>query len=137
MNIPLRSPALFTDNPTWREFISQDPLTLRKVTWRFAREDRQLTRYAQQAAPYLHMPLLLMLAGRDRIVDNRRTRGFFHSTGSESRTLIEYPHAAHTLEFEQEPARISTTWPTGWLPFRAADFLLGVARPVRAWLFRR
>jgi alpha-beta hydrolase superfamily lysophospholipase len=49
------------------------------------------------------MPLLLMLAGRDRIVDNRRTRAFFHRTGAVNRTLIEYPHAAHTLEFEPDP----------------------------------
>jgi len=103
VRIPLDRPALFTDSPTWREFIAHDPLTLRQVTWRFAREDRQLTRYARQAAPYLHMPLLLMLAGRDRIVDNRRTRAFFSRTGPIRRTLIEYPNAAHTLEFEADP----------------------------------
>jgi alpha-beta hydrolase superfamily lysophospholipase len=103
--IPLRHPFLFTDSRESRKFIAQDPLTLRKVTWRFAREDRLLTRYARQAAPYLHMPLLLMLAGRDRIVDNARTWAFFHRTGAVNRTLIEYPHAAHTLEFEAEPER--------------------------------
>jgi alpha-beta hydrolase superfamily lysophospholipase len=105
LEIPLRHPALFTDSRQWRQFIAEDPLTLRQVTWRFAREDRLLTRYARQAACYLHMPLLLMLAGRDRIVDNRRTRAFFYRTGAVRRTLIEYPHAAHTLEFEPEPER--------------------------------
>jgi alpha-beta hydrolase superfamily lysophospholipase len=103
VKIPLRDPALFTDQPLWRDFIARDPLTLRQVTWRFAREDRHLTRYARQAAPYLHMPLLLMLAGRDRIVDNRRTATFFHRAGSSKRILIEYPNAAHTLEFEPDP----------------------------------
>jgi alpha-beta hydrolase superfamily lysophospholipase len=49
------------------------------------------------------MPLLLVLAGRDRIVNNSRTREFFNRTGSRVRTLIEYPDAAHTLEFEPEP----------------------------------
>ena len=103
LEIPLRHPFLFTNSPESRKFISQDPLSLRQVTWRFAREDRVLTRFARQAAPYLHMPLLLLLAGRDRIVDNRRTRAFFHRTGAVNRTLIEYPHAAHTLEFEPDP----------------------------------
>ena len=101
--IPLRHPLLFTDSAESRRFIAHDPLTLRQVTWRFAREDRLLTRYARQAAPYLHMPLLLMLAGRDRIVDNHRTWAFFHRTGAVKRTLIEYPNAAHTLEFEPDP----------------------------------
>jgi alpha-beta hydrolase superfamily lysophospholipase len=101
--IPLRHADLFTDSPDSRKLIAQDPLTLRQVTWQFARHDRLLAQYARQSAPYLHMPLLLMLAGRDRIVDNRRTRSFFHHTGAVNRTLIEYPHAAHTLEFEPDP----------------------------------
>ncbi len=103
VTIPLERPALFTDSPVWQEFIEHDPLTLRQVTWRFAQEDGQLTRYARAAAPFLHMPLLLMLSGRDRIVNNSRTRAFFNRTGSRFRTLIEYPNAAHTLEFESDP----------------------------------
>jgi len=105
VRIPLSRPELFTDNLQRRDFIARDPLTLRRVTWRLAREDRQLTKYARQAAPYLHMSALLMLAGRDRIVDNRRTRDFFSRTSSRCRTLIEYPNAAHTLEFEPDPER--------------------------------
>jgi acylglycerol lipase len=101
--IPLRSPSLFTDSPMWREFIAKDPLTLRNVTWRFAREDRGLTRFARQSAPFLKTPLLLVLAGRDRIVNNRRTRAFFFRTTTAQRTLLEYPNAAHTLEFEPDP----------------------------------
>ena len=103
VSIPLARPELFSDTPQRRDFIARDPLTLRRVTWRFAREDRRLTQYARQAAPYLHMPTLLMLAGRDRIVDNRRTRDFFARTAARCRTLIEYPNAAHTLEFEPDP----------------------------------
>jgi alpha-beta hydrolase superfamily lysophospholipase len=101
--IPLQSPTLFTDSRPWLKFIACDPLSLRQVTWKFAREDLALTRYARQAAPYLHMPILLMLAGRDRIVDNRRTRAFFNRTGATCRTVLEYPGAAHTLEFESDP----------------------------------
>lgn len=105
MRIPLRRPALFTDSLAWREFIARDPLTLREVTWRFAREDRRLSRYARDSAPYLHLPMLLMLAGRDRIVNNHRTRAFFTQTAAAAKTLIEYPNAAHTLEFEADPLR--------------------------------
>ena len=101
--IPLRNSALFTDNPPWQRFIADDPATLRDITWRFAREDRALTRYARQAAPFLHMPILLMLAGCDRIIDNRRVRRFYTRVLSDNKTLIEYPEAAHTLEFEPDP----------------------------------
>jgi alpha-beta hydrolase superfamily lysophospholipase len=101
--IPLRRPALFTDSPSWRKFIADDPLTLRSITVRFAREDRRLTVFAQQSAPFLYMPLVMVLAGRDRIVNNRRTRRYFGRASSMRKLLIEYPHAAHTLEFEPDP----------------------------------
>jgi acylglycerol lipase len=101
--IPLRDPVLFTDNPRWQTFIAEDPITLRDIAWRFAREDRTLSRYARQAAPFLHMPLLLMLAGRDRIIDNGHVRDFYDRAPSVNKTLIEYPNAGHTLEFEPDP----------------------------------
>lgn len=103
VRIPLRRAELFTDTPSWREFIARDPLALRSITWRAAREDRRLTGYARRSAPMLHMPLLLMLAGRDRIVNNRRTVRFFRRTAGAKRMLIEYPNAGHTLEFEPDP----------------------------------
>jgi alpha-beta hydrolase superfamily lysophospholipase len=104
LKIPLGRPELFTDTAQWRDFIASDPLTLRRVTWRFARESWRLTRYAREAAPFIHMPLLVMLAGRDRIVANGRTRAFFARTAAVKRTLIEYSNAGHTLEFEPDPS---------------------------------
>jgi alpha-beta hydrolase superfamily lysophospholipase len=102
--IPLRRPELFTDSPRWREFIAHDPLVLRSVTWRFAQEDRRLTQFARRSAPFLHVPLLIMLSGQDRIVDNGRTRRFFGRVAGSHKTLIEYGGAAHTLEFERDPS---------------------------------
>jgi alpha-beta hydrolase superfamily lysophospholipase len=81
LKIPLGRPELFTDTAE---------------SWR-------LTRYARQAASFIHMPLLVMLAGRDRIVDNCRSRAFFARTAAVKRTLVEYPNAGHTLEFEPDP----------------------------------
>jgi acylglycerol lipase len=105
VKIPLQRPELFTDSPKWRDFIATDPLSLRSVTWRFAQEDRKLTRYAQNSATFLHLPTLLILAGQDRIVDNPRTRRYFANIPSRHKMLIEYGNAAHTLEFERDPAR--------------------------------
>jgi alpha-beta hydrolase superfamily lysophospholipase len=44
-----------------------------------------------------------MLAGRDRIVANCRMRAYLSRTSAVHKTLIEYPNAAHTLEFEPDP----------------------------------
>ena len=80
-----------------------DPLALRSVTWRFAQEDRRLTRYARESAPFLHMPMLLMLAGQDRIVDNRRTRQFFGQIAGHRQDADRVSGRGHTLEFEADP----------------------------------
>ena len=45
---------------------------------------------------------LLMLAGQDRIIDNRATRKFLEQIASPDKTVIEYPEAQHTLEFEPD-----------------------------------
>jgi len=103
LRIPLRFPHLFTESPRWQEFITHDSLALRMITWRFAAEDRKLTRYARAAATYIYRPTLLVLAGRDRIVSNGPTRRYFEQIPSSGKTLIEYPSAAHTLEFENDP----------------------------------
>ena len=103
LKIPLQDPELFTNSPYWRQFIRRDPLTLRQVTIRFALADQQLTRYATEATVDFLVPSLLMLSGRDRIVDNGRVRKFFQRSGAVDRQLIEYTNAAHTLEFEWDP----------------------------------
>ena len=105
LEIPLQRATLFTESLKWHEFIDHDPLSLRDVSYRFAQADNRLTRFAQEAAPYIHTPTLLMLSGRDRIVANSRCRTFFGRIGAAHKTLIEYPNAVHTLAFESEPDR--------------------------------
>ena len=51
------------------------------------------------------MPVLLLLAGRDRIIDNDRTRRFVNRFASADKEVIEYPEAHHTLEFEPESGK--------------------------------
>lgn len=101
--IPLQDPRLFTNSPQWQAFVRDDPLTLREITLRFAREDHKLTKFARQSAPFIHMPALLVLAGRDRMVKSLLTRDYFAALASQDKTLLEYHTAAHTLEFEPDP----------------------------------
>lgn len=101
--IPLRDPELFTNSPRWQAYIRDDPFTLRRITVRFARADLQLNHHARAAAEQMKAPVLLMLAGRERIVDNGRTREFFHRIAAPDKVCLEYPDAGHTLEFEPDP----------------------------------
>lgn len=103
IEIPLNDPALFTAEPRWQEFIRLDPLTLRDVTSGFLLAHQDLTRESLDAASAIHCPTLLMLAGRDRIIDNAATREWSRALGTRELTLHEYPDAQHTLEFEPHP----------------------------------
>src|SRR5262249_28786732 len=104
--IPLNDPALFTANPVWQEFIADDPLALREATARLLVESIKLDLYLKRAAPRINVPVLLLLAGKDRIIDNSRTRDFVNAFASAHKMVLEYSAAHHTLEFEPDPTRI-------------------------------
>lgn len=100
--IPLGDPRLFTDSPDAQDFVATDPLALRSVTIRAALADAELTRYARRAARQINVPTLVVLAGRDRIIDNAAVRRFAAQIEGETR-IHEYPEAGHTIEFEVDP----------------------------------
>jgi alpha-beta hydrolase superfamily lysophospholipase len=102
--IPLNDPDLFTATPHWREFLRHDPLALHEATARFLVESVRLDAYLRFVPRSVTVPVLLMLAGRDRIIDNDRTRAYVGRFAGADRTVIDYPAAHHTLEFEPDPA---------------------------------
>lgn len=103
--IPLDDPALFTADPTWQGFIAADPLALRRGSAGLLASSLRLDHRSHLAWPKVAQPTLLLLAGADRIMDNRRTLKSFERIGSTDRAVIEYPGAHHTLEFEPDPGR--------------------------------
>ena len=56
--------------------------------------------YLRRARLRLDVPVLTLLAGRDAVVDNARTRAFVAGFPSRDNRVRDYPGAAHTLEFE-------------------------------------
>jgi alpha-beta hydrolase superfamily lysophospholipase len=99
---PLREPELFTATPRWLEFLRNDPLSLHQATARFQVSSVFLDRYLRRAPPFVTVPTLLLLAGKDRIIHNGPTRAYVERFAGE-KEVIEYPEASHTLEFEPEP----------------------------------
>jgi alpha-beta hydrolase superfamily lysophospholipase len=101
--IPLDNPELFTSNARWQRFIQEDPLSLRQATARLLVESVRLDGYLRFAPRYVKIPILTLLAEKDRIIDNIRTRQFIERFASTDKKIIEYPGAHHTLEFEPNP----------------------------------
>jgi alpha-beta hydrolase superfamily lysophospholipase len=103
--IPLNDPELFTANPEGQRFIRDDPLGLRQATARLLIESVRLDGYLRVVPPHVRVPVLLLLAEHDRIIDNVPTRRFVERFASADKEVIEYPGAHHTLEFEPDPER--------------------------------
>ncbi len=100
--VPLNEPELFTASPTWQKFIAEDRFGVTEATARFLSASFGLDVYLRRAARRVTVPTLLLLAERDRIIDNRRTRLFVASFPSRDNRVIDYPEADHTLEFEPD-----------------------------------
>ena len=105
-DVPLGDARLFTENPDRIAYIESDPLSLRKCTARFLYATRRLDRLVRRRARDLHVPLLMMLAGRDRIVDNDAVRRLFERFSCRPKETITYGQASHTLEFEPDPVPV-------------------------------
>lgn len=103
--IPLADPALFTATAEGQKFIANDPLGLRQATAGLLAASTFLDGYVKKAPPKVVQPVLLMLASEDRIVNNDKTRAYVDRLASRDKTVIEYPGAHHTLEFEPDPDR--------------------------------
>jgi alpha-beta hydrolase superfamily lysophospholipase len=111
--IPLSDPALFTANPEGQAFIAADAFSLREGTAGLMAASFLIDRLVSRTPAKIHQPALLMLAGRDRIVDNAKTLDYFRRLASSDRAVIEYAYGHHTLEFESDPtqyARDFVTW---------------------------
>jgi alpha-beta hydrolase superfamily lysophospholipase len=115
--VPLSDPTLFTATEKWLKFLREDPLSLRQATARFLFESVVLDLYLRDVGRRMRVPVLMLLAGRDRIIDNHSTRVFVAPFAG-PKELIEYPEAHHTLEFEPDPERHIRDL-LAWLQWRA------------------
>jgi alpha-beta hydrolase superfamily lysophospholipase len=101
--VPLSDPQLFTATPSRQQFIRDDPLSIRRATARFFVESVRLDLYLRFAVSHVRVPILLLLAERDRIIDNAKTRAFVERFPAADKEIYEYAGAHHTLEFEENP----------------------------------
>jgi acylglycerol lipase len=97
--IPLTTEML-TDNPTFIGYLKQDPLRLSEATAQFYLETFKLSKLAEGAAKDIQLPLLILQAGSDRIVDVPALEKWFAQCKSEKKDLRIFPDAVHSLDFD-------------------------------------
>jgi alpha-beta hydrolase superfamily lysophospholipase len=113
--IPLNDPELFTAQPHWQQYITNDPQGLGEATARFLFESVRFDLHLRRSVKRVVCPVLLMLAGQDRILNNPATRKYLAKlSNARSVHIIDDPAAHHTLEFEEDPSRYLQQL-IGWL----------------------
>ena len=101
-DIPLSDPELFTDNPPMREYLQGDPHRLHRATARFLVASAVLDKaLARAPAGSVRLPTTLILARRDRIIDNAATRAEVARLTAGRAEVFELD-AAHSIEFEPD-----------------------------------
>jgi L-alanine-DL-glutamate epimerase-like enolase superfamily enzyme/pimeloyl-ACP methyl ester carboxylesterase len=92
----------FTFIREWLAFIHQDPLKTTKVTMKSALIMDEMQEMSWTAMLDVSLPMLVVLATRDRIVDNRKTTEFFAPLfdASPHNRLVTID-AAHAVQFEK------------------------------------
>lgn len=107
--IPLDDPGLFTANPAGQAFIRGDDLALQSASARFFRASSRLDRYLKDLPDgRLKAAATLVLAGRDRIIQNERTESWAQRITSGRVHVVTLRDASHTLDFEADAASYET-----------------------------
>lgn len=104
-DIPLNDPALFTADPKWVEYLENDPLQIHQATAGFFLASRRMDKAVRQLPSTEAVPLHLMLAGDERIVDNETTRQFVREMNWPHRLITTYHESRHTLEMGPDRER--------------------------------
>ncbi len=111
--IPLEIEML-TNNPTFQGYLKRDNLRLTEATASFFVESFKLGKLAEKASASIEMPLLVLQAGSDMIVDVDKLQGWYAKAKSTTKDLRIFPDASHTLDFDstwfKEYAHVLSEW---------------------------
>jgi alpha-beta hydrolase superfamily lysophospholipase len=99
------APEMFTTTPRYLDYLENDPLRLTHATARFYWQSNRLDKYINENINRLDKPLLLFLAGRDRIIDNAGVLELLQRTGLPQFEVIDYPEQTHSVQFD-DPAML-------------------------------
>ncbi|MGI9249100.1 MAG: serine aminopeptidase domain-containing protein, partial [Woeseiaceae bacterium] len=92
-------PEMFTTTPEYLAYIKADPLRLHDATARFFMTSRALDSYVERNVIQNKVPVLLYLAGNDRIIDNDGVVEILNKS-QEPVEIIEYTDQTHSIQFD-------------------------------------
>jgi len=101
-DIPLNDPTLFTSDPEMIQFLVNDELQIHQATAGFFLASRRMDKVVAKLNAARQVPLHLMLAADEHIIDNDKSAEFVRNMGWATTTITTYQNSRHTLEFEPD-----------------------------------
>lgn len=98
-------PELLSRDPEVGRRYAADPLVHRRASARFFQELTWAMRNADERAPEIMLPILILQAGSDGLVRAEATRRFAERVGSTLKEVHVYPELFHEIFNELEPDR--------------------------------
>ncbi len=93
-------PEMFTTDPKHLSYIKNDPLKLHTASAAFLMQSVRMDRIVNKADDEQHPPMLVFLAGKDRIIDNEATRKLVTRDPKRSVKIIDYSDQTHSIQLE-------------------------------------
>jgi acylglycerol lipase len=103
--IPIE-PEMFTTRPEPLAYIRNDPLKLHTASAGFLWQSLRMDKLVEKTNDGKHPPMLLFLAGHDRIIDNEATREFVTRDPNRQVKIIEYADQTHSIQLDA-PERLA------------------------------
>lgn len=98
---------IYTKSHYLDSFVRKDTLKLKEFTPRFLRASMRLKENLEERFASFRKPSMLLLAGRDQIIDNVRTRALYTHIGSETPEVVELD-SDHGIMFDAKDELIAT-----------------------------
>lgn len=118
--IPIRD-GMFTPNERYRDFIKEDKMRLRSLTCRFFNEILKMERQLSGINHRITLPVVVLLAGHDEIVDNGRIEEWFKKLESGDKTIKVFADMHHVMPFEENTDPL-INFITDWTKARGMSF---------------
>ncbi len=101
-DIPLNDPELFTSVPDRIEYLRQDPYQIHQATAGFYLASRRMDKIVGKLDKASPVPIHLVLAEDEHIIDNEKTRTFIRDLNWPATAITTYRNSRHTLEFDPD-----------------------------------
>lgn len=105
LKVPIKD-AMFTSNEKCLRFIENDSLRLRYIPAEHLLEIAKMDRHLKKASRNIKLPVLLMLAGIDEIIDTDGVKRWYEKLPSTDKTLKFYKNYHHLLTFEDNAQEV-------------------------------